>query len=169
MKTLLVPKNTRFFPNHGQRLLSANRNTKYTLEMFDTYNDWFYFIHIDPAQRYLHAFGMFVGTYFFILMAFYWGAISIIYYLLGVFFFYVLGILSHLLYDMGTARSSPKYFMQTFIPVVRINLLTTIGRYDQSLREFVKKYPFTIEAYDLEEVSKRNLIRLLIGPDIKKD
>ena len=131
--------------------------------MFKTYNDWFYFIHIDPAQRIVHAFGMFAGSYFFIMLFLEWSFKSIVYYLLGVFFFYVLGIISHLIYDKGTAKSDPKYFIPTFIPVIKFNILTSLGIYDNSLRRFCDKYPFTVKAYDLVEINGFSLIPFLLG------
>jgi hypothetical protein len=92
-----------------------------------------------------------------------WSLMSVAYYLLGVFFFYVLGIISHLIYDKGTAKSDPKYFIPTLIPVIKLNLFTVIGMYDGSLRDFCKKYPFTIKAYELVEIKSFSLIPFLSG------
>ncbi len=162
-KTKLIPLEARFFPSKEQRLNSKRRNQEYTKDDFETYNDWFYFIHIDPAQRFVHAFGMYVGTFFFAMIFIEWSILSILYYLLGVFFFYVLGIISHFIYDSASAKSEPKYFLHTLIPVIKFNLLTTFGGYDKSLRAFTKKYPFVIKAYDLVEVPTNKVISHLYG------
>lgn len=166
--TILIPRHSRFFPNASQRQLSAQRNVQYQKGLFKSYNDWFYFIHIDPAQRYLHSFGMFVGIFFFAMIFIEWSKLSFIFYILGVFFFYVLGIISHLIYDKGTARSEPKFFISTLLPVISINITTLLGSYDHNLREFIKRYPFVLEAYDLIEIDKRDVLSHMFGSTKKR-
>ena len=41
--------------------------------------------------------------------------------------------------------------------------MTTFGGYDEALREFVDKYPFTTEAHNLVEIEKNNLLKYLIS------
>jgi hypothetical protein len=106
---------------------------------------------------------MYVGAFFFTMLFVEWSLKSIGYYLLGVFFFYVLGIISHLIYDKGTARSEPKYFIKTLPAVISINFLTSIGLYDSSLRKFCEKYPFTHEAFELIELKPKDLLPHLLG------
>ena len=159
---ILVPKNSRFYPSKEQRELAAKRVNSFTPEKFDAYNDWFYFIHIDPVQRLIHAFGMYVGLYLFVMIFIEWSTLSWLYYILGVFFFYVLGIISHQIYDKGQAKSEPKYFLPTFMVVIKFNLQTTFGFYDKGLRDFVKKYPFVKEAYELEEIPRSQLLSHLL-------
>lgn len=158
---ILVPKNSRFFPSKEQRNLSSQRIKEYPPEKFETYNDWFFFIHIDPVQRFIHAFGMYVGSFFFIMIFIEWSKLSFLYYLLGVFFFYGLGVISHAIFDKGTAKSEPKYFITTLKDVIYFNLATTFGFYDKALRRFIKKYPFVIDAYQLEEINRAHLIKFL--------
>ncbi len=73
----------------------------------------------------------------------------------GMFFFYFLPLISHFIYDGGTAKSTPDKFHSTLIPVIHINLLTLTGRYDNWLRNYIQKYPFTVEAWELEERNVR--------------
>jgi len=163
MKTILVPKNSRVFPTKKIRHDALIRNEKYTKDLFEKYNDWFYFVHIDPIQRFIHAFGMVVGLFFFIMIFLEWSAFSILYYFLGVFFFYVLGIISHKIFDHGTGESERKYLLHTTYIVISINLQTLFFQYNKSLKKFVKKYPFVIEAYDLIEIPSQQLTSYLIG------
>jgi hypothetical protein len=156
---VLIPSYSRFFPSKEQREVAAKANREFNVDSFDTYNDWFYFIHINPAQRLLHAFGMFTGFSFFFRSII---ELNIIYFFIGTFFFYFLGLISHFIYDKATARSGPKHFLSTLWPVIRINLHTSFGIYDKSLRAFVEKYPFVSNIHDLQEVPKKNVISYLL-------
>ena len=165
--TLLLPKSSRLIPSQLQRELGLSRNSRYTIEDFESLEDWFFFTHIDPTQRIIHAIGMALGLLFFALVFYYILTpnylMAFITYLFGVFFYYVSGIISHQLYDLGTGRSHPKYLLPTFIPVIKINLATTFKYYDRDLRGFVTKYPFVIEAYELIEIPKDKTLDFLRG------
>lgn len=156
MKKILVPKYARLFPNTESRKFNRARNAEFTPDKFLSYNDWFYFIHVDPYLRLIHALGMTIGTFLYViagyklyLFGFKLGVL--VEFLTGVFFFYFLPLLSHYFYDGGSAKAEPDKLLPTFIPVIHINFLTISGRYDRWLREFIKKYPFTLEAWKLEE------------------
>lgn len=156
MKTELIPKATRLIPNKTTRLFHLQRNAKYGPEKFQSYNDWFYFIHLDPVLRWWHGIGMMTGIIFYIFAGldawiFGFGLSTIIKILVGVFFFYFLPLISHYVYEGGTPKSPPSKFHSTLIPVIHINLLTLTGQYDPWLRKFIEKYPFTTGAWDLEE------------------
>lgn len=156
MKTQLIPKSTRLLPNKSTRLFHLERNRAYGPEKFQKYNDWFYFIHIDPIIRWWHGLGMMIGIilYFFAALdawIFGFGMAMVTKVLAGVFFFYFLPLISHYIYDGGTAKSTPDKFHSTLIPVIHINLLTLTGQYDRWLRKFIEKYPFVVEAWNLEE------------------
>lgn len=156
MKSILIPKSARLIPSKDSRAFHLKRNEKYQMSHFKSYNDWFYFIHVDPYIRGIHAFGMMIGLMLF-LFSFYrffllgFSATVVIQFLVGVFFFYVLPLISHYIYDGGTAKSTPDKFHSTLGPVIHINLMTLTGTYDGWLRKFIEKYPFTKEAWELED------------------
>jgi hypothetical protein len=161
--TLLLPLHSRLIPNQVLRNKALDRNTQYKIENFESLEDWFFFTHIDPVQRLIHAVGMYIGLFFFLLMFIDFGLQSFIYYILGVFFYYVSGIISHQFYDGGSGRSHPKFLLPTFIPVIKINLATSLGYYDSVLRDFVKKYPFVETSYELKEVPKDKYYSFIRG------
>lgn len=159
MSMLLTPKSARLIPSPETKQFHRERNDKYTPDKFEKYNDWFYFIHVDPFLRWIHAIGMMIG----LIMYFYSGfelwifgmtVGVVVKFFTGVFFFYFLPLISHYIYDGGTAKSTPDRFHSTLIPVIHINLLTLTGQYDKWLRKFIVKYPFTVEAWQLEERGK---------------
>lgn len=165
MTNHLIPKSSRLLPSKASRQFHLERNRKYGPDKFQCYNDWFYFIHIDPILRWWHGLGMMTGIIFYIFAAldlwvFGLGLSCIIKFLVGVFFFYFLPLISHFIYDGGTAKSSPDKFHSTLIPVVHINLLTLTGSYDSWLRKFIEKYPFTKDAWDLEEKKVSRFTRM---------
>lgn len=156
MKKVFVSKQSRLVPSKASRSFHVDRNSNYTPEKFQTYNDWFYFIHIDPYIRWVHAFGMIVGVFLYVIsfyefLIFGLGLAPVIKFLLGMFFFYFLPLISHHIYDGGSIKTPAGKLIPTLIPVIHINFLTITGRYDNWLRNFIKKYPFTIEAWQLEE------------------
>lgn len=166
-RKVLLPRKSRFLPSKDLRQEGIKRNSALKLEDFECLEDWFFFTHIDPTQRLIHAVGMILGLIFFSVALYNlwhqeWIGVGVSYFI-GVFFYYVSGIISHQFYDAGTGRSHPKYLLPTFIPVIKINLATTFGYYDQVLREFIRKYPFVIEAYDLVEVPIEEYSNFLRG------
>ena len=168
---LLYPRLSRFKPSEDIRAQGLTRNQAYKLEDFENLEDWFFYTHIDPAQRIIHAIGMILGIIFFIQCVFalfnqQWLGLFA-FYLIGVFFYYVSGIISHQFYDAGTGRSHPKYLLPTFLPVIKINTATLNGSYDRRLREFVAKYPFVHEAYDLIEVPYSQRFHFLTSGSIR--
>lgn len=161
---VLIPRVSSFFPSFETRVKAQEIVKNNPPEKFQNYKDWFFFIHIDPAQRYVHSFGMVVGTFFFAMIFIEWSLLSILYYLLGVFFFYGFGLISHFTYDKGQAKSHPRYFHLTIFITAYFNFLTLFGMYDKALRRFIDKYPFTTKEFDLIEVKKTQLLSHLLTP-----
>jgi len=156
MRKVLVPKFSSFIPRKENREFHKERNLTYTPDHFQTYTDWFYFIHIDPYARRVHAFGMVAGVYLYVISAYKIWVFGLnlnvlLNILMAAFFFFYLPLISHYVYDGGKAKSTPKMFLPTFLPVIHINLLTLSGKYDQWLRKFILKYPFTVKAWELQE------------------
>jgi hypothetical protein len=156
VRKILVSKFSKPLPTIETKEFHMGRNRRYCPSDFESYNDWFYFIHIDPYVRLVHAVGMFLGLFFFIISGYkLWifgiSVSSLVFFLIGTFFFYFLPLLSHSFYDGGSAIASPDKFHSTIINVIHINLMTVTGTYDLWLRKFIKKYPFTREAWALEE------------------
>lgn len=162
MQSYLRSKFSRLIPNSESRAFHRARNAQYTPEKFNSYNDWFYFIHVDHYLRWIHAVSMVIGFFLYFISAYkLWifglKADTVITFFVGVFFFYFLPLISHFIYDGGTAKSTPDKFHSTLIPVIHINLMTLTGTYDSWLRKFMVKYPFTQDAWQLEEVHVRKL------------
>lgn len=156
MKSELIPKSSRFLPNKSTRLFHLERNLQYGPEKFQTYTDWFYFIHVDPVIRWWHALGMVLGMIFYVFAGLDAWVFGLSWFmglkiLIGACFFYFLPLLSHFIYDGGSTTSTPDKFHSTLFPVIHINLMTLTGQYDPWLRTFIEKYPFTFAAWDLTE------------------
>jgi hypothetical protein len=153
MRRILIPEDSRLFPS--PEIVARNRQIilDNPPQKFASYWDWFHFIHIDPVQRWIHLIGMIIGSYFYVMIFIEWSLLSWLYYLLGVIFFYGAGLISHLLYDTGAAKSDPRYFHITLWAVIHINLRTLTFTYDSWLRDFLRKYPFSSEYFKLREKS----------------
>jgi hypothetical protein len=147
----LFPRNSCWIPTRESRAICRQRVTAAQPSQFKSYQDYFFFLHIDPVLRFWHTIGMFAGVAFFVLLVlnwtnWYW---NVGFYLLGVLFFYGFGILSHYAYDGGAAKTVRKHFLDSTPTVIYINLLTVSFLYQKRLCEFVREYPFTVTAYDL--------------------
>lgn len=46
--------------------MNREYDVRYTSEKFETYNDWFYFIHVDLYLRIVHALEMVLGPLYYI-------------------------------------------------------------------------------------------------------
>lgn len=164
---VLIPRQARFFPSLIDRIRCGEIVTQNPIERFDNIQDWFFFIHIDPVQRLIHSTGMFLSLpcFGFMIISLIDGhyAQGLIFCALASFFFYWVGVISHFIYDYAQAKSEVKNFMPTFGTIIRINLKTMLGGYDQELREFIKKYPFTTTEHDLIEVPKNQVMRFLFS------
>ena len=144
------PKNTKWIMDPATKAKNLKRVLAFGPERFDCYQDYFFFVHIDPVQRFWHSMGMVVGLFFFTMLFYSWSIWSILFYFLGVFFFYGIGVISHAYYDGHSGKSEIKYFHITTPTVIKINLLTLSGLYQKYLDKFIQKYPFTVEAFELE-------------------
>lgn len=162
MNTQLKSRFSRLIPSRESRAFHVSRNAVYTPDKFETYNDWFYFIHVDHYLRWIHAVSMVIGFFLYFIAAyklwiFGFKLDTFATFFVGMFFFYFLPLISHYIYDGGSAKSTPDKFHSTLIPVIHINVMTLFGTYDSWLRKFIVKYPFTTEAWQLEE--KQNVRR----------
>jgi hypothetical protein len=139
-------------PSSEVRAENRQRLNEYSIERFNGYGDWFYFIHIDPVVRFWHSLGFVVGTSLYIsaIVAFSWWSIPLA--LGGLFFFYFLGLISHFYYDGGLAKSDVGHWHESTPLVIRIILTSITGRYNGQLEDFIRRYPFTVDAYGLERI-----------------
>lgn len=153
---MLIPRTCRLVPDAAGREKNHQVILDNPPERFRRYADWFYFLHVDPIQRFLHLVGMLLGTYLYYrsalaLLAQCWtlGAALLA---VGAFCFYGFGVISHQIYDRGAAKSDPRYWHVTLFTVLYINFATLFGLYQWTLRRFVRDYPFVVDEWDLVEM-----------------
>jgi len=158
----LIPKKARFLPSKSDRLQAEEIVKNNTVDKFENIQDWFFFMHINPVQRYVHSFGMLAGLPFYLMTVL---AIlnkdfisSLIYLIIATFFFHFVGVLAHIIYDNGQGQTVPKNFIAVFLTIIKINFKTITGTYDKELRRFVHKYPFTMLEHELIEIPRNRII-----------
>ena len=147
----LVPQNTRWLPTRKSRQESRERLGCYSSAHFKSYADYFFFLHFDPVLRFWHAIGMWVGIVLFMItpmVSHSWIQAGVMTFL-GFFYFYGFGLLSHMVYDGGAAKTEAGHFLDSMPTVMYINWLSTSGRYQKRLQAFITEYPFTVEVYRL--------------------
>lgn len=112
-------------------------------EKFDTYFDYYVYIHLNTTVVIWHVVGMLLGFLFLTLAII---KISWIYLILHLFCFNIIPLVSHWIYDgimTPTASGAP---LISIWYAIRINMWYLTGRAKRIEAEFIKKYPFT-EAY----------------------
>jgi hypothetical protein len=149
----LRPRDAAWWPSPEVRAKARARIIEHPPEAFAVFEDYFFFIHIHPMNRWVHVLGMWIGLGVFAgslawLLAGSWLCVPT--FLVGHLFFTGFGVLGHVLYD-GTpeARTDRAYFFKAFPWILRINFETMTGRYPPRLAAFVERYPWVIEAWDL--------------------
>ena len=148
-----VPANSRWIPTAVSRKRNFEINQSCGEDRFECFTDWFFFTHIDPVLRFWHSLGMFGGLAFFAIALVIWNPWSLLFGLIGVFFFYGFGLLSHVAYaHHGSGASNPGRYHRSSSSVVAINWWTATGGYSRRLEAFLQKYPFVVEVLDLRVI-----------------
>lgn len=112
---------------------------------FETYEDYFYYLHLNQRVRYMHLVGM-IGGLVLLPYAIYtlkWW-LFVIYFVL----FYGFGYISHWIFDGVVSRTAAEAPWKSFIYATKINLMCLRPKYVKELDEaFYKKYPFVTKVF----------------------
>lgn len=114
-----------------------------TPDKFETYFDYYVFIHLNSEVVLLHVVGMLLG---FIFLALAIIKMSWVYLVLHLISFNLIPQVAHWIYDgimTPTARGAP---LISIWYAIRINMWYLTGRQEKIEKQFIAKYPFT-EAY----------------------
>lgn len=148
-----VPRDAAWWPSADVRARARTRVLEHPPERFACFEDYFFFIHIHPMNRWVHVIGMWIGLAIFgvaawLLAVASWWSVPVFF--AGHLFFTGLGILGHIVYD-GTpeARTDRAYFFKAFPWIIALNLDTMLGRYPRRLATFVERYPWVRDVWDL--------------------
>ena len=147
------PRDAAWFPSSEARARARARVLETDPERFAHFRHYFFFIHTHPMNRWVHVIGMWIGLGVFGLAGFWLASgswLCVPAFVVGHLFFTGFGILGHVLYD-GTpeARTNRDYFLKAFPWIIGINVDTMTGRYDRKLADFVERYPWVKETWDL--------------------
>src|SRR5262245_24250564 len=134
-----VPANSRWIPTAVSRQRNLSINRACGEERFECFTDWFFFTHIDPVLRFWHTLGMFGGLILFAVAFVLWNGWSLLIGLVGVFFFYGFGLISHLAYSSGSGVSDPARYHRSSSTLIAINFWTASGIYHKKLETFLRK------------------------------
>lgn len=115
-------------------------------DRFETYEDYFYYLHLNWHVRLMHLVGM-IGGLLLLPYALYtlkWWTF-VLYFIL----FYGFGYISHWLFDGVVSRTAAEAPWGSFIYATKINLMCLRPSYVKKLdQDFYQKYPFVREVFD---------------------
>ncbi|PKL75932.1 MAG: hypothetical protein CVV27_12855 [Candidatus Melainabacteria bacterium HGW-Melainabacteria-1] len=131
----------------------------YQIADFDSFDDYFLYIHLNPAVRWAHAWGAVLGVILLI-----WGLYMLlaerswIALIVGVGLYYGVGFVSHYVFDgvffetgkyqQGSAASPQQTYLQSYRSLIQLILATLSGK-DQALEKaFWARYPHTRWIFD---------------------
>lgn len=112
-------------------------------EKFETYFDYYVYIHLNTDVVILHCIGMLLGFFFLALAII---KMSWVYLVLHLFTFNIIPLVSHWIYDgimTPTASGAP---LISIWYAIRINMWYLTGQARKKEEAFIRKYPFT-ESY----------------------
>lgn len=113
-------------------------------ERFDSYFDYYVFIHLNTDVVILHCVGMLLG-FFFLAMAII--KMSWVYLVLHLVTFNLIPLVSHWIYDgLMTPTASGAPFISIWY-AIRINMWYLTGRQNKIEQKFIEKYPFAEEYF----------------------
>lgn len=109
-------------------------------ERFETYFDYYVFIHLNSKVVVMHSVGMLLGFLFLALAIYHWSWIFLVVHLIC---FNVIPLVSHIIFDginTPTATGAP---LISIWYAIRINMWYLTGRQKKIEEDFIRKYPFT--------------------------
>jgi hypothetical protein len=112
-------------------------------DLFETYFDYYVFIHLNNRVQKLHVFGMLLGFYFLIMALVHWSWTFLLWHLIT---FNLIPLISHWIYDgIMTPTASGAKFVSTWY-AIKINTWSLTGQQEKKEKDFFLKYPF-VKAY----------------------
>ena len=119
--------------------------SKFGPEKFESYEDFFYYLHLNNDVRYMHLIGMFGGLLFLPLAIYLMKVWAFVLYFL---LFYGFGFLSLWIFDGIVSRTAKEAPWKSFVYATKINLICLRPSYVKRLdAEFFLKYPFVDEVF----------------------
>ena len=131
----------------------------YQVADFDSFDDYFFYIHLNPAVRWAHAWGSALGA-----ILLFWGLYVLILdrswlpLLVATALYYGIGFLSHFLfdgvffetgkYDPDAAASPRQAFFQSYRSLILLILNTFSGKALALEQAFIARYPHTLWIFD---------------------
>jgi len=113
-------------------------------EKFDTYFDYYVYIHLNRNVQVMHVIGMLLGFLFLTLAIMKW---SWIYLGLHLFCFNIIPLVSHNIFDgVGTPTATGAPLISIWY-AMKINMWYLTGQQDIKEREFLARYPFAEHYY----------------------
>ncbi len=128
----------------NDRLDRLGRLLQVSPDLFETYFDYYVFIHLNRQVQILHAVGMLLGFLFFILALLKW---SWGYLFLHLITFNLIPLVSHWMYDgIMTPTATGAKFVSIWY-AIKLNMWPLSGQQHKKEQAFIKKYPFTLAYY----------------------
>lgn len=127
--------------NH--RIDRSNRLLLVSSDLFDSYFDYYIFIHLNTEVQILHTIGMLLGFLFLAVAIIKWSWVFLVLHLIT---FNIIPLISHWIYDgIMTPTATGAKFLSIWY-AIKLNIWLLTGQSEKKEKDFIQKYPFT-EAY----------------------
>lgn len=134
----------------------------YSRDHFGNGWDYFLYLHINDATRYVHFWGTIIGSLLFPIAMYmlYKNLNNYGWYLACLFFYYFTGFISHFIFD-GHSSETWRQFFKSYKYALKMNHLTLLGRWPEAEKEFFVKYPEVAWVYSQPQSTKSNVRKVM--------
>lgn len=113
-------------------------------ERFETYFDYYVYIHLNQKVQIMHVIGMLLGFLFLALAIIKWSWVYLVLHLIS---FNIIPLVSHNLFDgVGTPTATGAPLISIWY-AIKINMWYLTGQQTKKEQEFFQKYPFAESYY----------------------
>jgi hypothetical protein len=127
----------------NERVDRSNRLLQVSPDLFETYFDYYIFIHLNRQVQILHVVGMCLGFLFITLAIVKWSWVFLVLHLIT---FNLIPLVSHWIYDGIMTPTASGAKLVSIWYAIKLNVWFMTGQQDKREKAFILKYPFT-EAY----------------------
>lgn len=113
-------------------------------ERFETYFDYYVYIHLNQNVQIMHVIGMLMGFLFLVMAIIKWSWVYLILHLIS---FNIIPLISHNIFDgVGTPTATGAPLISIWY-AIKINMWYLTGQQKKKEQEFFQKYPFAESYY----------------------
>ena len=129
-----------------KRNYRAQKLAQLTPDMFQSYQDYFIALHLNPKTAFIHSLGVSLGLLMFPYVVY---MMQWLPFFLYCFFMFGFGFFSHIIFDglIAPTNKKVKRYEANYRCVLKLSWTVMTGKLGQLQRHMFEKYPFLVRIY----------------------